>query len=212
MPSKLSLYNGALNVLGERRLANLTEDTEARYELDEVWDNDFIDRVLQMGQWNFAARTVELIYSPSISPTFGYQFGFDKPTDHIRTLMVAYDEYFSQPLTQYSDEAQWWFADVETIYVQYVSNDAQYGSDLTLWPHNFTEMSEHYLAFKLAPRLTGLALDSNELEAKWKRWLTDSKATDAMESPARFLPEGSWAGSRRGWRNGERGNRNKLIG
>lgn len=212
MPSKLSIYNGALNVLGERRLANLTEDTEARYELDEVWDNDLIDRVLQMGQWNFAARSVELIYSPSISPTFGYQFGFDKPTDHIRTMKVAYDEYFSQPLTQYSDEAQWWFADVETIYVQYVSNDAQYGSDLTLWPHNFTEMVEHYVAFKVAPRLTGVTLDSTSLEAKWKRWMTEAKATDAMESPAKFLPEGSWAGARRGFGNGERGNRNKLIG
>lgn len=212
MPTQLSIYNGALNIIGERKLASLTEDREARYKLDDIWDNDLVDRVLQMGQWNFAARTIELTASPSITPSFGYQFGFDKPTDFIRTMAVAYDEYFKLPLTLYQDEASWWFADVETIYVRYVSNDIQYGNDFSLWPFNFTEMVEHYIAYKVAPRLTGLDFDSDMLLAKWKMMLRDAKATDAMESPAEFLPQGSWSRSRQGFRSGERGRRDKLIG
>jgi hypothetical protein len=36
--SKLKLYNDALGILGERRLASLTENREPRRVLDEVWD------------------------------------------------------------------------------------------------------------------------------------------------------------------------------
>lgn len=212
MPSKLTIYNGALNIIGERKLSSLTEDREARYKLDDIWDNDLIDRVLQMGQWNFAGRSIELQASPSVTPSFGYQYGFDKPTDHIRTMGIANDEYFKIPLTEYSDESQWWFADVETIYVQYVSNDTQYGGDLSLWPFNFTEMVEHYMAYKVAPRLTGMDMDSDALLAKWKLTSREAKAVDAMESPTQFLPRGSWSNSRRGWRSGERGKRSTLIG
>jgi len=60
MPTQLSIYNGALNILGERKLADLDENREPRYELDDIWDNEMIDRVLQFGLWNFAARSVEL--------------------------------------------------------------------------------------------------------------------------------------------------------
>ena len=135
MPSKLTIYNGALTVLGERKLADLTENREPRYKLDDVWDNDLIRRVLQMGQWNFAKRTVELESSPSVTPSFGYQFAFDKPSDFVRTIGVAHDEYFNIPITRYSDEASWLFCDQEKIYVAYVSDDTQWGADLSLPAH-----------------------------------------------------------------------------
>ena len=83
MPSKLSIYNGALTIIGERKLASLTENREPRYKLDEIWDNDMIDRCLQMGQWKFAKRTVELTASPSVTPSFGFQYAFEQPADHV---------------------------------------------------------------------------------------------------------------------------------
>ncbi len=214
MATKLSIYNGALSVIGERKLASLTENREPRLKLDDIWDNDLIDRVLQMGQWNFAKRTVELTASPSVTPSFGYQYAFDKPTDFIRTMMVCHDEYFNIPITRYSDEAQWWFCDAEQIYVAYVSNDTQWGADLSLWPHNFTEMVEHYLAWKVAPRIAGIDISDKRLANQWKMWLAEAKAVDAMESPAKFAPKGGWARSRKGFRSGqnERGNRSQLIG
>lgn len=214
MPSKLTIYNGALSVLGERKLANLTENREPRFKLDDVWDNDLIRRVLQMGQWNFAKRTVELQASPSVTPAFGYQFAFDKPADFVRTMGLAHDEYFNIPITRYSDEASWWFCDQETIYAAYVSDDTQWGSDFSLWPPNFTEMVEHYMAFKAGPRIRGIEISEAKLFNMWKQWLAESKATDAMESPAKFPPKGGWARSRQGFRSGnrERGNRGQLIG
>jgi len=214
MPSKLSIYNGALTVLGERSLATITENREPRYKLDEVYDNEFIDRILHMGQWNFAGRSAELTASPSVTPSFGHQFAFDKPSDFIRTMKVCHDQYFDVPITRYSDEASWIFADTEIIYFQYVSNDSQWGADLSLWPPNFTEMVEHYLAWKTGPRIAGLDVSDKKLGKLWKGWLAEAKATDAMEGPAKFPPKGGWAQSRQGFRRGnvERGNRSQLIG
>lgn len=212
MATKLSLYNGALNVLGERKLATLTDNVESRKKLDDIYDNNFINRVLHMGQWNFAARTVELQASTTITPSFGFVYAFDKGTDWVRTMGVWQDEYMSTPLTNYSDESRYWFADLETLYIKYVSNDSQFGGDLTLWAPNFTEMVEHYLAMKVAPRLTGLVFSARELKADWKLTMIDAKATDAMEAPAKFAPQGAWARARQGFRSGERGKRNQLIG
>lgn len=213
MPSKLSIYNGALTILGERKLADLTENREPRYKLDTIWDNEFVDRILQAGQWNFAQRTVELEYSPSITPSFGYQYAFDKPQDFIRTMGLCHDEYFTMPITRYSDESQWIFTDAQKIYLKYVSNDSQWGSDYSLWPANFTEFAEHYLAYKVAPTIAGMNFNERELERKQKTLLLEAKSTDAMEQPAKFAPKGGWASSRQGFRStGDRGSRSKLIG
>lgn len=214
MTDKLSLYNGALNVLGERKLASLTENREPRYKLDDIWDNDLVDRVLQMGQWYFAQRTVQLDANPSITPSFGFQYGFDVPVDWKRTMGVCYDEYFQIPVTRYSREGAWWFCDAEILYIKYVSNDIQYGGDFSLWPPNYTEMVEHYLAMKVAPRLTGIDIADSTLLQKYKLWLAEAKATDAMEEPAKFAPQGSWERSRRGFRSSQndRGSRQQLIG
>lgn len=215
MPDQLSIYNGALNIVGERKLADLTENREPRYELDDIWDNEVIRRCLQMGLWNFAARSVQLTASPSVTPSFGYQFAFDKPpADFIRTMMVCYDEYFNLPITRYSDEGQWIFCDTEIIYFKYVSDDDEFGSDFSLWPANFTEMVEHYMAYKVSPRLMGLDLNERTMEAKWERSLLKARNSDAMESPAKFAPTGGWTRSRQGFRTGsrERGNRSQLIG
>lgn len=214
MTSKLTLYNGALTVLGERKLANLTENREPRHKLDDIFDNDLVDRMLKKGQWRFAARAVELQASSSITPSFGYQFAFDHPNDHIRTLGISGDEYFTNPLVAYSTEAAWWFTELEIIYVLYVSNDSQFGGDFSLWPEDFTEYVEHYLAMKVAPRLSGLKFDSKKLEDKVKARLLDAKSADAMEGPAKFAPAGGWVRSRRGHRGAanDRGSRSQLIG
>ena len=213
MATKLSIYNGALNVLGERKLSSLSDNVESRLKLDDIYDNDFVDRVLEMGLWRFAKRSVELQASTTITPSFGFQFAFEFPSDWIRTIGIWQDEFMFTPLNSYNVEGRVWFTELETIYVAYVSNDSQFGSDLSIWPGAFTEMSEHYLGYKVAPRLTGVSFNERELERKWKTKLAESKAIDAMEAPAKFKPLGAWANSRQGFRSGrERGERNRLIG
>jgi hypothetical protein len=139
MTTKLQLYNNALLLCGERALGSLTEEREPRRLLDQVYDTDGIKKCLEMGQWKFAMRTIQIDYDPDVSPTFGYQRAFDKPTDWVVTSSVCSDEYFRAPLLQYTDEAGYWYADLNTIYVRYVSDDAQYGKNIGSWPGSFLE-------------------------------------------------------------------------
>ena len=130
--TRLKLYNEALiTFLGERALGSLAENREPRRVLDAVWDNGAIDYCLEQGLWNFATRAQQITYSPSVEPPFGYRYAFTKPDDYVRTAAVCSDERFNCPLTQYADEGGFWFADLDTLYVKYVSDDDQYGYDLS---------------------------------------------------------------------------------
>lgn len=213
MADKLSIYNGALLVLGERKLRTLTEDRAPRRRLDSVWDDDGVKTCLQAGFWNFAMRAVELSYSPSVTPAFGLRYAFDKPTDWVRTWLVSGDDRFQEELHGYEDEGAYWYADPDTIWVRYVSNDSQWGGDLSLWPANFTRYVEHYFAWKITKGTTGSNTDKETIGVEMERILKRARATDAMDETTRFPAEGSWVRARRGrGTRRDRGSRGSLIG
>lgn len=212
MPSKLSVYNGALREVGERKLASLSENREPRRVLDSIWDDDALKTCLAAGQWNFATNSIELTYSPSITPAFGYTYAFDKPDDWVRTTAVCSDENQQCPLLHYKDEGDYWYADLDTIYVSYVDSGTSYGGDYGKWPANFTRYVETWIAARICMSLTQNQSKRDNLERDAEVWLVKAKSTDAMEDPTKFLPEGSWSRARRGRGNRERGVRSRLIG
>lgn len=196
MTTQLKLYNDALRELGERELASLSENREPRRLLDRVWDNNLIDTVLEQGQWNFASRTIQITFTPSVEPPFGYTRAFDKPTDWIRTLNISTDPYFRIPLVLYADEAQYWFCDTDEIYVSYVSSDASYGGDLSLWPESFAKYVSTYMAGEILVRLTQNKTSEEKLEKKISRRLLKAISLDSMNQPTAFQPVGQWVSSR----------------
>jgi hypothetical protein len=202
MTDKLSLFNGSLRILKERKLASLTESREARRLLDDVWGSGAtagaVKACLQMGQWTFARRTSQIDFSPSISPSFGYRYAFDQPEDMVKPCGIYTDERCTQPLLQYADERHYWYCDLQTIYVTYVSNHATYGGDMSLWPETFIKVVEAYLAREVAPSLTNGDNAIKWANAAWKEAKLEARSDDAMRQPTRFLPPGSWSTSRRG--------------
>jgi hypothetical protein len=212
MTSQLTLYNNALLLIGERSLASLSEAREVRRRLDAVWARPAIDDCLQRGQWNFAMRSVEINHSPSVTPSFGYMYAFDRPTDIIRTAELCGDEYFKVPLLAYQTEGAYYYSDTDPIYVRYVSNDSSYGADLSLWPQNFCRFFEAYLAESIVESVTQDASQWQKIRAILKDSLTQAKSTDSMEGPTEFPPTGSWVRARQGKGRGDRGRRNQLIG
>jgi hypothetical protein len=169
-----------------------------RRRLDSAWDDDFVEACLSRGLWNHAIRVVQLDYSPSVEPEFGYRRAFDKPTDWVRTAIVANDEYFRSAITRYDDTSAYWFTDIDTIYVKYVSNDVEYGLDYANWPANFSEFVGYSLALKVVKATTGSNTDEDDLEARVKRKLIRARSTDAMDEPTQFPPRGSWVSARSG--------------
>lgn len=205
-PTRLSLYNGALSICGGTSLALLTEDREARYILDEAWDSDIIDGCLESGFWNHAMRTVQVEYNASVEPPFGYRRAFDKPSDLKKLASLCTDEYFRDPLYQYQDEGSYWFCDLDTIYVRYVSNDTSYGMDLSLWPVSFTRFVEASFAARIIKRLTDGAEDEKDVLAKLRKYRTEALASDAMKDPVSFPPPTGWQMARGGSRRSSRWN------
>lgn len=215
MATQLSLYNEALLVLGERKLASLDEDREPRRVLDTVWDHNALNYVLEQGQWNFAIRSAKLEYNPSMEQAYGYRYAFEKPSDYVRLTALCSDEYFNTPLTGYATEAGFWFAELDEIYIKYVSNDTSFGKDFSIWPETFTRYVAHYLAFRAVKRLTQSQADKDDIEKDMKKVLLDAQSKDALDQPTEFLPTGRWVKSRVGRRSGrsyDRGHRNRLIG
>lgn len=212
MATRLGLYNASLLECKERKLASLTEECESRRTLDEVWDGGFLNEVLSEGQWRFATRSVELEPEDDVETEFGYQNAYVIPDDHVRTTALCQDERFALPLLDYQVEAGFWYADLNPIFLSYVSNDAEYGGDLSRWPAAFRRFAEVYLAYRILPRLTGSTADRGELRKDLKRVRLEAKSLDAMESPTRFSPRGSFASARMGGSIRDRGSRNRLNG
>lgn len=201
VPTKLSLYNGALEILGQTRLSSLTENTPRRHKLDAIWDRNFLTRALNKGQWDFAMRVQELTSDASIDPAFGREHYFNRPADCVRLMALSTSEYFYPPLTgdEYRREGDYWVCDFETLYCKFVSNDDSYGKDYTLWPEEFTEFVEAYLALRAEPTVT----QGDRLEiakAAYKEARDHAKSVEAQEAGSKRPTRSRWASARGGGR------------
>jgi hypothetical protein len=212
--TKLRIYNGALAIIGERALGSVSEQRKSRRELDLVWDDGGVDECLEAGQWYFAMRSTRITYDPSITPDWGYKRVFEVPEDHIRTCAVCQDEMLNTPLLSYREEAGFWYSELDTIYVRYVSNDATFGMDMSLWPGTFVEYVKGHFAARAALPITQDKGKVALADAYRSRALANAKSKGAMADPTTFPAEGAWTASRRGrsWSWPDRGNRGRLIG
>lgn len=202
MASQLQIYNDALLMCGERFLGSLTENREPRRLLDNVWSGGGVKFCLEQGQWIFAMAGCRIDYDPSISPTFGYNCAFQKPDDWLLTSAVCSDEFFNQPLTRYTDEGGFWYTDLQTIYVKYVSILPNYGMNLGAWPESFNKYVVSYFASRIIRRISQSEVEEQRIIQMTAQLLKEAKSASAMAGPTKFPPPGNWSRSR--MRNGMR--------
>lgn len=191
MTDKLSLYNGTLRKLGERKLASLSEDRLPRRLLDDVWDDGAVDYCLGQGAWTFATRSQKLEASASIVPDFGFRYAFEKSADWIITSAVCSDEYFRNGI-QYSDEGGIIYSDYNEIYVKFVSNDSNYGGDYSLWSEYFIDYVCEYLASEISMALRQKEYDPRKLEKARREALNK----DMKQKAPRIMQLGTFAQAR----------------
>lgn len=197
--SQLKLFNGALLLLGSRKLATVSDNVDTCYKLLDAWDSGaIINRWLQAGYWKFALRSVKMDSNPAIAPAFGYRYAFNLPTDFVKTAAFCSDENYNCPITQYAEENGVWTSDIDPVYVRYVSNDAAFGLDFSQWTEYFTQWCKADLALEIAPSVTTSETITARVEKKWKTRLIDAQSKDALEGPTTFMPRGSWVRSRQG--------------
>src|SRR5512135_2678159 len=192
MATQLDIYNTALLHCGERFLATLTEEREPRRLLDHVWSTGGVKACLERGQWNFAMRTDRVDFDPGVQPDFGYNRAFQKPDDWVLTSAVCSDEWFRSPLLRYVDEGGYWYSDLDTIYVRYVSNDARYGNDLGSWPQSFYEFVSAHFASRIILKLSNSEEELKRIMTMREKLLLEAKSRAAMAEPTSIPARGQW--------------------
>ena len=217
--TRLKIYNGAILLCGDQGLATLTEDREPRYLLDEVWNDNGVRWCLEQAQWHFAMRSSRFDYNPDVAPDWGFPRAFTKPVDWVETSGVFQDEFMRAPLLQYADEIMYWWANLDQIFVRYVSDDENYGMNLANWPATFIDMVKAYFASRIIRKLPGGADKIDDIchpkTGVLAKATLIAKNKSAMTQPATFPSRGTWAaarhrgGSRTRW---DGGNPNSLYG
>jgi len=209
MTTQLTITNGALGFLGERSLVTTADATEPARVMAAFYTTA-VKYCLEQGHWKFAERRAVLTPSLTEIPTFGRANAFAHPTDYVRVNALCSDERFSMPVSDIEDVGAFWYCDLDTLYLKYVSNDTSYGLNLSLWPETFVLFVELYLASLAASRIAPNKKPET-IQAPGGIGLIDAKrnalAKDAVAGPTQFLPTGRWVGGR--FRN--RNNRNSST-
>lgn len=198
MTDQLSLYNKALLYCSEAPATSLSEESVAKRVMDQIWNDGAVRHILEQGLWNVALRTLEVAYDSGVEPPFAYRRAFEQPTDLVRINALCSDEYLNEPLIRYLDEAGYWYADIDRIYVSYVSDDAAFGGDLSRWPESLAEAGARWMASLAAHAFNKAETQIARMEAAADRAFAYARNRDAMNQPTRFLPPGRWARSRAG--------------
>jgi len=157
--SKLLIYNNALQILGERRLSNPTEDREPRYVLDQAYELDLVEHCLEVAKPRFSVNSAKLA-SPAASTVHGLDSVYSLPSDYISTLGEAglhgsngsffSDEDFQNPVDRYIIENRTVATDVATnLWIRYISKSRP----LSSWTPTFARLVSAYLARETASRL-----------------------------------------------------------
>lgn len=204
MPTQLQLYNLALSHLKSQSIASVAEATERRRVLD-IFYTSTLALMLEKGFWKFAMRTVQVDADGAITPAFGQSHAFTKPEDWVKTYWVSGNQLGDPPLEGWIEEANMWFADIDPIYVRYVSNDdSDYGGDLARWTQRYTMAVSLELAWWACPKITGSGELQDGIRKQADNLLSQALSHEALREPVRRSPEGKWNQSRRGWGAGPR--------
>jgi hypothetical protein len=197
---KLGVYNLALALVEEPRLATLTDDIESRYALDEHWETAY-SFVFEDAAWEWAAQTKEITNSGTTA--IGYDYQYDLPTKITGFVSLIWAS--NQPLgwsspidyelsINSSGNRELW-CNYNPIYVRSVIIQ----TDPTRWPVAFAKTVAAYLAYLICGQITGDTSDQDKLLKIYDADKGEALSNDVSQKAVRRLNEGSWSKSRRGY-------------
>lgn len=181
--TKLSQYQAVARLLGDARLALITDDVETRYILDDAWD-DATAFVLRQAAWRFALKQAALVVGGAL--VNGYTTSCSFPADWLRTQAVYLLGLGGRECPfdfRENGSAALSFNITGTVHMRYVSNVFL---DPALWPAgHFSQLHAAYLAFMVAERVTGERAAAGRMSQLFASLLPEAVALDAM-------PEDPW--------------------
>lgn len=196
MTDKLSVYKGALRLLGPTELATLTDNRPERHTLDAAWDGA-VAYLLKQGLWNFAIRSATL--SSAATPTGphpGYDYAFSRPSDWVRTVSISSEPTFTTTFDDFEVQHTYFYTNITPVYLRYISNDAAYGLAIANWPEDFAKALEAWLAFESGLPVSGDRGNRNDMLGLFKERLARAKTLDAVDERVHWKKPGRWTRAR----------------
>lgn len=177
--SKLGLYNDALRIVGERRLATLTDNRPQRYWLDDVYDLGAVEFCLERVKPRFASKVVLLTTSAPIATGFEYEYAL--PDDYVCMIGAYSDLDLDDPIERFVIEGGTFASDQETVLLRYVTNTV--AEVYTNWTPSFARVVSAYLAREISGQTR--PNDFQRFDTGFNAALEASITTDSMEEPAK---------------------------
>lgn len=160
------------------------------------------DYLLEQGLWKWAIKTVSL--TPNVAtPSAGFSYAFDKPTDWIRTVQIYYVQgVTSAPAWErceidFRDEGGDYHANYTPIIVRYLS--LTLGRDSTQWSNAYQDTLLAYMTLQRVaadPQTPPAVLQARQLG--YERMFENARAKDDMRERPRVHPASRLTRARRG--------------
>ena len=186
MGDKLTIFRGAARLLGDGSIASLSEMNNKRLALEEAWTPS-VNFMLEQAFWNFALRDVSLDADTDLEPLFSWDNSFSKPSNWIQTTAISDQPDYRYGFEDFQDRPGVWYANVATLYVSYVSDEAEYGWNIGAWRQSFCKALEAYLAFECGLPISNDKSNRNDLWTLYKSRLSAAKSKDALDEAVQHL-------------------------
>lgn len=184
MSSVTLICNRALQIIGERRITNITEDSPQARDLNVAYE-PLRDALLRSYFWNFAIKRARLAASVD-TPEFGWNYQYPMPADFLRLIPDFEYEYQVEGSTILSNDS----GPLDIRYIRRVTD-----------PNAFDPLFAEALSAKLASELAEIRTQSNSkkeyAEQLFREKITEARRVSAFEQPSLTPPEDDWVSVRR---------------
>jgi len=186
------LYNKVMEILRLKPIISNDDESERKVAVDYALDMKAVDTVFELIPWDYPVVTTELTEDGVYDPSYGYQFRFAVPADWIRTESISANDRFLYPLERYHMEGSYFFADINKIYLRYVSSD--HLITLSTWPTYIFNLVAAEIARRICHQVG--EVDQEYVERKYQEYKTEAFNTDAQRQPPQLISGGSWTSDR----------------
>jgi len=184
MASVTQICNRALQIIGERRITSITEDTPQARDLNVAYE-PIRDALLRSYYWSFAIKRAQLAASVD-APPFGWNHAFSLPSDCLRLIPDLEIDYIVEAKQILADDS----GPLEIRYISRVTD-----------PNQFDPIFAESLSAKLAAELAEVRTQSNSkkefAEQLFKDKIAEARRVNAFEQPAITPQEDDWVTTRR---------------
>jgi hypothetical protein len=177
MPTVIGIWNDALALLGQMPVNDITGTSDASRHLADQWTR-VPNAILEEADWNSAITRVALSRLAEV-PGHGHGYFYQLPYDLARICYLNDTGLEDDPFEAWRMEKDRIVTDADTIYLWYVSKEAQ--TNPAKWQYVLADYVSAEMAVRCAPRLAPKLL-SGIMEIRDER-RRKAKAIDGKNNP-----------------------------